>query len=186
MLNPTSDNVLAVYDRATSGQIERGMAWYEVARGIARGIANGDVRMGAGVLAALSPNESWPRNIVLARQAFENGVASGTLGNSCLKANAIMAGAVPLDVMGKGLKTRNFFANIFDPECAESITIDRHAYDVALDMRNVENKRLCLTPKRYAAFGAAYLDAASKVGILPNQLQAITWETWRDKWAWKK
>jgi hypothetical protein len=186
VLNPTAENVLRVWETATDVHRENGMAWYALAHRIAHDISGGDIVRGAGVLAALSPQKEWNLNIRLAARAFETGVATGNTGPCNAKANAILAGANPLDVMGNGLKTRNFYVNILDPECADALTIDRHAYDVALAARAENNKRLGLTPTRYAAFAAAYVGAADTLGILPHQLQAVTWEAWREVWAWQK
>lgn len=185
-LTPTAANVLAVWETATADHRASGMEWYALAHRIAHDISGGDIVRGAGVLAALSPQKEWNLNIRLAARAFETGVASGNTGNANGKANAILAGANPLDVLGNGLKTRNFYMNILDPECADAVTIDRHAYDVALAERAEGNKRVSLTPTRYAAFTAVYVEAADTLGILPHQLQAVTWEAWRAVWAWKK
>lgn len=186
VLNPTAANVLAVWETATAAHRASGMEWYALAHRIAHDISGGDVVRGAGVLAALSPQKEWNLNIRLAARAFETGVATGNTGPCNDKANAILAGANPLDVMGNGLKTRNFYANILDPNCPEAVTIDRHAYDVALAERAVGNKRYNLTPTRYAAFTAAYVEAATSLDILPHQLQAVTWEAWREVWAFQK
>lgn len=185
-LTPAAENVLAVWESATAEHRESGMAWYETAHAFAAEISGGDIVRGAGVIAALSPNKAWDVNMRLAARAFADGSASGTLGNACMKANAILAGADPLDVLGNGLKTRNFYLNIARPGCPEAVTIDRHAYDVALAERNPDNKRLGLTPTRYAAFAEAYRVAATEAGILPLQMQAVTWEAWRAVWAWRK
>lgn len=191
-VTPTAANVLAVWERATAEQVSEGMEWYGMAHTLALELSPDDVRKGAGVLAALSPNESWERNMFLARQTFAEGrLTGGTLGNSVAKANAILGAAPyradidPLEVMGKGLKTRSFYGNIADPLDDSIVTIDRHAYDVALDLKNAENVRLGLTAKRYEAFSAAYRGAARSLGILPSQVQAVTWVAWRSRWAWR-
>lgn len=186
VLTPTVENILAVWEDATDAHHESGMRWYDFAHDFALDISGGDITRGAGVLAALSPNKAWDVNMRLAQRAFVDGVASGTLGNAVGKANAILAGSDPLDVLGNGLKTRNFYLNIARPSCPEAVTIDRHAYDIALGERNAENKRVSLTPGRYAAFCDAYRVAAARLGILPLQLQAVTWEAWRARWAWRK
>lgn len=185
-LSPAAENVLTVWESATADHRASGMEWYALAHTFAHKIASGDIVRGAGVIAALSPQKEWGLNMRIAERAFQTGVAVGNTGNANGKANAILAGANPLDVLGNGLKTRNFYLNILDPECAEAVTIDRHAYDVALAERNPDNKRLGLTPKRYAAFAEAYRLAAVEAGILPQQMQAVTWEAWRSVWAWKK
>lgn len=186
ILTPVAENVLTVWESATDAHRDSGMAWYGAAHEFALEISGGDITRGAGVLAALSPNKAWDVNMRLAARAFLDGSASGTLGNAVGKANAILGGSDPLDVLGNGLKTRNFYLNIARPGCPEAVTIDRHAYDVALAERNPDNKRLGLTPTRYAAFAETYREAAMAVGVLPLQMQAVTWEAWRTVWAWRK
>lgn len=185
-LTPTADNIVTVWEAASDSHRSSGMEWYAFAHRFALDISGGDIARGAGVIAALSPNKAWDVNMRLAARAFQDGEASGTLGTAVRKANAILAGADPLAVMGNGLKTRNFYVNIAQPDSAEAVTIDRHAYDIALGERNAENKRVGLTPTRYAAFAAAYVEAAARLGVLPLQVQAVTWETWRERWAWRK
>jgi len=185
-LAPTAANIIAVWEEASIAQHESGMGWYDEAHEIARDISGDIAWKGAGVLAALSPNKAWNMNIILARRAFRDGQASGSMGVACAKADQILGGAEPLSVMGNGLKTRNFYLNILNPSDPFPVTIDRHAYDVALGVRNAENKRLSLTQKRYDAFARVYREAAHTLGVLPQQVQAVTWETWRDKWAWRK
>lgn len=191
-LTPTADNIIAVWNLATDAQVSAGLTWYAEAHNLALDLASGDAVKGAGVLAALSPQEEWTRNIVLARRAFSaEGLNGGTLGRSVANAHRILAGEHPLDVLGNGdpkraLKTRAFYANIADPSDAVTVTIDRHAFDVALNKRADANKRVGLTPTRYTAWSDAYRAAADTLGVLPQQVQAVTWETWRQRWAWKK
>jgi hypothetical protein len=191
-LTPTADNIIDVWNRATAEQVSSGLTWYADAHDLALDLADGDAVKGAGVLAALSPQEAWTRNIVLARQAFSTeGLQGGTLGRSIANAARILAGEHPLDVLGNGdarkaLKTRAFYANIVDPADSFTVTIDRHAFDVALNLRAADNKRVGLTPTRYAAFSEAYRAAADTLGVLPQQVQAVTWTAWRERWAWKK
>lgn len=176
-------NILTVLDNATAEQRESGLTWYENAHQIAA--ESGDVRMGAGIIAALSPMMSWDRNVALARRTWTDGKASGALGRNVAKADSILNGADPLDVLG-GLKVRSFFLNILDPSDPTPVTIDRHAYDIALGERNTENDRPSLSNKRYAHLSDQYRLAAAEVGLVPNQVQAITWEAWRSRWAWRK
>lgn len=186
ILTPTAENVLAVWESSNDSHRESGLNWYAFAHAFARDIADGDIVRGAGVIAALSPQKEWGLNMRLAARAFDTGIATGNTGPCNDKANAILAGADPLAVMGNGLKTRNFYLNILDPEGREAVTIDRHAYDVALGKRAVGNKRYSLTPTRYAAFASAYIAAADVAGILPHQMQAVTWESWAAEYRWKK
>lgn len=177
------NHILAVLADATDSQMAEGLAWYGDAHAIAA--EAGDVRIGAGVIAALSPLMSWERNVELARDAFRNGHAAGALSRNVAKADAILDGADPLTVLG-GDKVRSFYLNILDPFDTEPVTVDRHAYDIATGDRNAENDRPGIKGKRYRDLADLYRSAAAEAGIIPNQLQSITWTVWRERWAWRK
>lgn len=176
-------NILAVYERANDEQIEIGLNWYRDARALASQYWRGNV-YGAGIIAALSPMLSWDRNAILASTAMKTGIAGGCLGSSCAKANRILMGEHPDTVLG-GDKVRSFWHNIAYID-SDMVTIDRHAYDVAMGVRHKENNRPGLKGKRYQTFVQAYRDAAADVELQAYELQAITWEVWRSQYAWKK
>lgn len=185
-LTPTTANVLAVYSRASVAQITSGMNWYSDAHNFALSL-DADIRKGAGVIAALSVMNHWNTNKDAATKAFANGTAFGThtVPNE-VKADAILAGADPLDILG-GNKVRAFYATIVDPTGHSIPVIDRHAFDVAVGKVCTDKERGILSRKGvFAEFGQAYIDAAVIAGIGAPQMQAITWETWRDeKGIWK-
>ncbi len=173
------ENVLSVARRASAADIESGISWYNEAHDIAANISPIGTAAGAGVIAALSPRQGWNRNVMLARDAFVLGSAYGSLGHSIRKANAIIAGADPLDVLG-GNKVRAFFDNILWPDHSDMVTIDRHAFDVAYGRSTDDVTRRMLDRKGvYDAVSDMYRAAASDLGITAPQLQAITWTTWR-------
>ena len=58
-------NILEVLGQATAEQHATGLDWYREAHEVAA--EDGDVRAGAGVLAAVSPLVSWERNVIVAR-----------------------------------------------------------------------------------------------------------------------
>lgn len=176
-------NILEVLGQATAEQHTTGLDWYREAHDVAA--EYGDVRAGAGVLAAVSPMLSWERNVIVARNAFAEGHVTGVLSRNAAKGNAILAGADPLDVLG-GDKVRSFYMNILNPEGTDAVTVDRHAYDVATGVRIAENNRPKLSKKHYNAIADEYRRAAAIVGLAPSQVQAITWTVWRDKWGWRK
>ena len=163
-------HVMTVYRRATADDIREGMSWYAGAHEIAREAS--DVAVGAGILSALSPRMPWKRNVILARAGFVAPLTGGALTNSISAANRILAGENPLDVLG-GLKTRAFYGNILDPNDSEIVTVDTHAIKIAGIDRDSVGKGL------YRAIADGYREAAEYVGILPQQMQAITWTTWR-------
>jgi hypothetical protein len=178
------DNILAAYDRATEDQKLKGKQWYPVAHDLAEMISGGDVVKGAGVIAALSANKSWAENVKLSARAFASGKPSGHTKVMITKAVRIMNGEDPVRLLG-GLKTGNFYQCILDPSDPQPVCIDRHAHDVAVG-RTFGNQDRGLSAKgRYDALADAYRAAADRIGILPQELQAIVWvahvETLRGK-----
>ena len=72
---------------------------------------------------------------------------------------------------------RTFYGNIVNP-WGEGVTIDRHAYDIAVGIRH-GNTRPGIGKRVYREFSAAYIAAAHECGIFPLEMQAITWTVWR-------
>lgn len=185
-MQPDSDNIIRVYEHATKDQREAGLSWYRDAHSAAASLDPANPRRAAGVIAALSPQMWWARNLELAARAYADGKASGTLGRSVAQANAILAGADPLDVL-RGPKVRAFFQLIADPDDPDNVVIDRHAVDIAVGRRQSIKNRDHDFPLarrgRYARFADAYRTAARLLGVTAAQTQAVTWVAWRDQYA---
>lgn len=169
------DNIIAAYERTTPEQRAKGEQWYPVAHDLAEMISGGDVRMGAGVIAALSANKSWSENVKIATRALGSGKATGHVKDAITKATRIMNGADPTDVLPMGAKTGNFYRCILDPTDPEPVCIDRHAHDVAVGKAYGEADRGLSAKGRYGALADAYRDAAKRLGMIPSTLQAIVW-----------
>ena len=61
------------------------------------------------------------------------------------------------------------------------MTIDGHARNIAYNERvGLADDRTNIGIREYRALQDAYKDAAKQIGIMPYQLQAITWTVWRD------
>lgn len=163
-------NILAAWDALTADDIAKGRAWYPVANDLARMLGNGDVRKGAGVIAAMSPLKSWKENVRLATDAV-NGNVHGTFGDAIRKVERILDGADPCDVLPMDAKTGNFYANILDPSDPAPVTIDRHAYRVATG----EKMPSGIKGKRYAEVAQAYRNAAAARGVNGATMQAGVW-----------
>lgn len=178
--DPTVANVLSVYGLASADDLREGLSWYFTAHDLAAILSPADRAMGAGVIAALSPMMGWETNMRQANLAFERGTADGLgLTRNTAKANRILAGENPLDVLG-GDKVRAFYSTILDPRGYDVPVIDRHAFDIAAGRVTDEAARSTLSRKgQYARFGAVYVDAARAVGVSASQMQAITWVAWR-------
>ena len=190
-------NIAAVLDLATAQDYADGISWYRRARRTAGVIGRllgykgaKAYRQGAGIIAALSPSCEWDRNVSVAFAVVRNGGEWRADDDSKYqsranidKARAIMLGARPLDVLG-GDKVRNFYACIIEPSNSYAVCIDRHAAAVAygrtLSEREMSNAVAVLaTVSRYEAIADAYRAVAAARGLLPMDVQAITWVTWR-------
>lgn len=175
-----ADNIRRVHVMATASERVHGKAWYNDANREAWSLAQRygvSVETSAAIIAVLSPQVSWTRNVAMARELFATGGTSG-LGANVAKAQALLAGANPDDVVS-GPKVSCFYANILDPSGHE-ITVDRHAFDIAQGRRTDAATRGQLSLKgHYARYCQAYQLVADEIGIGACQLQAITWVAWR-------
>lgn len=175
--------ILALYRSAGPDALATGREWYPHAHGIARDLEEATygvvtARAAAGVIAALSPQNLWSKNLADARKAVHARSASGLhVGCQTRKADAILAGADPLDVLA-GPKERAFFGNIADPSDPFPVTIDRHAHDIAAGRPFGEADRGLSSVYRYANLTLAYRRAALTLGELPCTVQAVTWQVW--------
>lgn len=176
-------NITSVWSIATGDEVSEGRQWYRTAHRTAATLADGDVRVGAGLLAALSPQTAWWVNVELAREAYEAGNARRHTGDSCGKANKIMAGLDPADVLPMERKTGQFYRCILDPSDQDAVCIDRHAHDVAVGVPYGAWSRGLSTHSRYRLVADCYREAAKRVGELPMVVQAVTWVTWRNSLA---
>ena len=81
----------------------------------------------------------------------------------------------------KGMKTLNFYHNILSPESPDYVTIDRHAIEVwyGKEVDDSARKKIFDSPRKYNEIVEDFKAIAKKTGLLPQQVQAITWYTWR-------
>lgn len=170
--------IMRAWEAAGPSWQAAGRAWYPSARDLAEVIGAGDARMGAGLLAALSANCGWDRNVALARDAAR-GTVHGHTGPVLAKARAILAGADPAGLLPAALKTGHFYRCILDPADPAPVTVDRHAHDIAAGQRYGRRNRGLSSATRYATLADAYRAAAQELGELPSAVQAATWLHWR-------
>lgn len=177
-------NILKVYKQADEFEHELGFWWYKLAHEFAQDTADKfETGLGvvSGVIAALSPGVTWDVNKKDTINAFryvKNEILTpvySTYRPNWGKALLIMNGDNPENTLG-GLKTLNFYRNILNPYGTD-ITIDRHAIKIARGM--TKPGALKVTPNQYNKIADAYLEVSNKLGIRPNQLQAITWSTYK-------
>jgi hypothetical protein len=171
-------NIVDAWNDCTDQQKLDGADWYWEAHGLAKLIGRGNVRMGAGVIAALSPNKRWDINKRIALRTLDGDV-SGHVGNAIAKATAIMQGTDPTEVLPMARKTGHFFMNIVDPSDPNWVTIDRHAYRVATC--EWDNGDPHITVVMYRLCVEAYQRAAAILGQTPSTVQAATWVWARER-----
>ena len=193
-------NILGVFALATAGELQEGLEWYHRANRVAGEIASAhgiSLETAAGVIAALSPNNRWERNIVDAENVIRAYSIGGceeaenikvcTYGKMRTKAIQILECMNiddHVDIL-KGRKITAFYECIIGRE--DSCCIDGHAYSIwfgdRLTMKQVPNigKRL------YAEIMSDYVEAAEILretgsrfaDLTAYEVQAITWVTWR-------
>lgn len=165
--------ILNAYDRATPTELQAGLGWYSVGHELA--LELGGAIRGAGIIAALSPQTSWVRNIELAIALHEgNELGPDVLPLSVDRATAIARGADPYFVLG-GRKVRSFYANLLRPDHFGPVTVDRHAIGLLAGYNTERHAKLLERPGTYQTAASYYRAAARHLGILPNQVQAVVW-----------
>jgi len=170
-------NIRDAWNAASEDQISRGRMWYTVAHDLAAMVGNGDVRKGAGVISALSPRMQWDRNVTIAINACNSGTATGAMSASLNKAQAILDGANPEDVLPMSAKTGNFYRNIVDPTDSEAVTVDCWAYRVATRDWNAAGPK---SARDYREVADAYRTVAREMNEIPANVQAGTWNWARE------
>lgn len=97
------------------------------------------------------------------------------------------------EVIGANHKVRSFYNNIIAPFSGDDVTIDTHAVAAALlrplGSSDIEvghnfgsyaaNSAITGSFGTYGIYAEAYRRAAAQVGILPREMQSITWEAIR-------
>lgn len=176
--NPSS--ILQTFGMATTAERIQGESWYAIAHDAAR-LVHADLNIAAGVIAALSPGLRWERNIDAAYRVINRRSLDG-IGvrwwDGVRKAKRILRGENPCNVLG-GNKVRAFYACIVNPSNATSVCVDGHAYAIWQGERVTLKDTPTINDRLYVKIASDYVKASRKVGLLPCQLQAITWVAWR-------
>ena len=193
-------NILGVYFSASTQVKQDGMTWYNDANAICAKLAakyNTDEGLAAGVIAALSPNVRWERNVadaelMLAAQHAGDAdwrstkVSAYPLNRT--KATIIMDNELTFaeeiqDVLN-GNKTKAFYTCISNPKDFEAVCVDGHARCIFYGVREALKSK-SMGDREYHHIANAYREAARIITdiegelILPMQVQAVTWCQWR-------
>ena len=190
------DNIIKIYKLATPEEKRNGIVWYANAYSDCNRIAidlSVPVHIVTGVVAALSPNNKWDRNVTNAReliQAFVNGdgmdsVKVSTYHTMKNKAWSILEKMPDYEgviVLLNGQKIVSFYRNIMgDDTC----TVDGHAKNIYYGERHgLTDDRTNVGKKEYKTISDAYVKAGKRVRVNGRSLkafeiQAITWVVWR-------
>ncbi len=186
-------NIAKVYEQATPREVQEGIEWYANANEAAKALSKAhhvSVHAAAGVIAALSPNNRWERNLRDADTlitAYLNGddilsVSVATYHKMREKAWAIMnerdASMERIADILNGQKIRSFFAGIMGNR--EECTIDGHARNIAYAERlSLSGSKFTIGKREYAALQQTYAEVGRDVGQPAYIVQAVTWVAWR-------
>jgi hypothetical protein len=174
-------NLTTVYRRVTPADRDAGLAWYPHARDIVRSFATAygihDATV-ACVIAALSPQCEWSRNIVVAEDLLAGRGPSigGPLLANITKAQRIINDRA-IDTVAyfkAGPKVFHFARNLMGD--ASAITVDTHAAQCAIAD---PAQAIGLTWPHYDRIATAFRDVANRQELAPCDLQAVLWVTWK-------
>lgn len=190
------DNIIKIYKLATPEEKRDGIVWYANAYSDCNRISldlSVPVHIVTGVVAALSPNNKWDRNVTNAReliQAFVNGDGMDSVKVSTYHTMKKKAWSILEDmpdhegviVLLNGQKIVSFYRNIMgDDTC----TVDGHAKNIYYGERHgLTDDRTNVGKKEYKTISDAYVKAGKRVRVNGRSLkafeiQAITWVVWR-------
>lgn len=174
-------NMQKVYSLSTEEDLMYGKGWYERANLFCLALSEQykvDEMKVAGVLSALSPQKEWSHNKALTEEFLRtNGRISRHTSMQSGKARKILHYAKnerDVEVCLGGLKTINFFNNIFKPGDRKYVTIDRHHIYLSIGW----DAQSC-TPKQYEFLKENTIIFANQLDIIPNELQSILWVCWK-------
>ena len=201
-------NILATFHKANPDILIDGIDWYERAKKSCKIIAKDtglNIRVVVGVVAALSPNNKWSKNIIDAQNlclTYANGgdlnqVKVSTYGAMKRKALEILEIAhtyqssrrggnkLNMQVMEilNGQKITAFYECIMGEDAC---CIDGHAKNIYYGKRyNLTDPKTNVTKKEFRVISEAYREATRVINEVHGtdykayHVQAITWTQWR-------
>jgi hypothetical protein len=190
------ENIIRIYQMATPEEKRDGIVWYVKAYADCKRIAldlKVPVPIVVGVVAALSPNNKWDRNVMNARDLIEgylNGEPVESIKVSTYHAMKNKAWSI-LDQMPdedgvslilNGQKIVSFYRNIMGHD---TCTVDGHARNIYYGERHgLTDDKSNVGKREYFEISQAYVKAGKKVRVNGRSLkafeiQAITWVVWR-------
>lgn len=159
--------------QATDEQYVVGLTWYQNRQAMLQDWAEYYGRtldQTAAIMAVLSPQLSYRKNVTAAFNVITDRPPMHGLGLGVRRAQNIADGK-PIDDNIGGQKVTAFYRNLRHPMCPESVTIDVWMARVAGLERDKDLER----KGAYEAIAEGVRRAASDLGLVPNQVQAIAW-----------
>lgn len=191
-------NIKASYYAATQypSILQAGLNWYAAANSQASAIAQRtkyDIRVVVAVISALSPRNSWERNLLDAELLLKVATKGGTAKDfkvctfdSNKELGLALANGASIEGTLTGNKRKDFYCNILCPKDPYVVTVDGHAISIALGKLGNAGKAAQLSDKEYRGFAEAYRQATREINadslegnVIPSQVQAITWSYYR-------
>jgi len=186
-------NITSVYNLATADEKNFGSLWYSHAHYQLKDIAtqyNLSFDAVVDATAALSPGIRWSSNIrgiELLVHAVTNGTYSTVTGIAGYRRNIDKAASIlfadinnsPFRHILSGPKVTAFADNIRNVDIDDKVTVDVHAYSVAMGERYTISDMPHISASVRIAMIEAYREVAAMIGVSPKAIQAVTWVAWR-------
>jgi len=175
------DNMKNVYDQCLEDDVAYGKDWYRIANLFSLALSDKynvcEMKV-AGVIAALSPQKEWVHNKALAEEFVRtDGRTSRHTSMQTRKARNILKNGSDrkdIDNFLGGLKTTNFFNNIYNPDSRDHVTVDRHHIYLSIGW----DAQSC-TPKQYEFIKENTIIFANELDVIPSELQSTLWLCWK-------
>lgn len=167
----------SILGKSTVDEIRQGNHWYNEAHVYCLLLSqkyNVSMLKVVGILAALSPNNKWERNIIDVESFLIN--PSDTVRVATYNANKRKAILIynsndsEIESILKGMKTTSFYKNILNPEETNEVTVDLWMYR----MINLKNTR-----RNYFLIKDMVNHIADNKQVPSNVIQANLWITYR-------
>ena len=175
------ENMRSVHNKCVEEDLMYGKGWYNRANFFSLALSEkyGVSEMkAAGIIAALSPLKEWTLNKAMAEEFIRTkGVISKHTSMQTMKARKILNQASTVQDVENylgGLKTVNFFNNIYNPFSKDHVTVDRHHIYLSLGW----DAQSCTT-KQYEFIKQNTIILANELNIIPNELQSTLWVCWK-------
>ena len=173
-------HIIDTYNNASESSIAEGKVWYSHANHIAwqvtKLLGSKDIRVGAGIIASLSPQMDWGENVTEGLRFVSVGYSTKQTRANNMKAKRISEGDDPETVLG-GLKVTAFYHAILEPFGDTPPVVDRHAIDIHKGelVSKRDRNRAMSNPRVISRIQTSYKLASKKLGVHWHVVQAVTW-----------